>query len=464
MPDTTHFDAVVIGSGQGGVPLAMDLAAKGKHTAIIESRYVGGSCVNYGCTPTKTMVASARVAHVVSRAGEYGVRVDPSSVDMTTVRRRKREIVESFRGGSERRIEDTEYLQLIRGEASFAGPHELHVRGANGTTNITARQIFINTGTRASIPPVSGISDVPFLTNETIMELDAVPEHLVAIGGGYVGVEFGQMFRRFGSKVTILQRSSRLLPREDEDVAEEVLSILQDDGIEVLLNAEASATKQLPNGRIELTMDVNGESRTIACSHLLVAAGRTPNTDMLSLDAAGVQTGKRGTIGVNDRLETNVEGIWALGDVKGGPAFTHISYDDFRILQRNLFGDKKGNTAGRLVPYTVFMDPQLGRVGMSEKEAREAGYDLRVAKIPMTWVARALETDETRGFMKAVVDTETERILGFAMLGMQGGEIAGAVQIAMMAGLPYTALRDAPFAHPTLVESLNSLFSSFQGS
>lgn len=461
MPDANHFDAAVIGSGQGGVPLAMALAGHGKSTAIIESRHVGGSCINYGCTPTKTMVAGARVAHVVSRAAQYGVQVQAGSVDMRTVRRRKREIVASFRSGSESRIEDAEHLQLIRGEASFAGAHELHVRGSNGTTEITADQIFINTGTRPNVPPIDGIREVPFLTNETIMELDVVPEHLIAIGGGYIGVEFGQMFRRFGSRVTILQRNSRLLPREDDDVTDEVLAILQDDGIDVLVNAEASAARQLPDGGIELTIDADGESRTITGSHLLVAAGRTPNTDMLNLQAAGVRIGGRGTIPVNERLETNVPHIWALGDVKGGPAFTHISYDDSRILERNLFGDGKGSTAGRLVSYTVFMDPQLGRVGMSEREAREAGYDIRVAKIPMTWVARALETDETRGLMKAVVDSGTDRILGFAMLGMQGGEIAGAVQIAMMAGLPYTALRDAPFAHPTLVESLNNLFSSF---
>jgi pyruvate/2-oxoglutarate dehydrogenase complex dihydrolipoamide dehydrogenase (E3) component len=455
------YDAVVIGSGQGGVPLAMALAGAGHKTALVESRAVGGTCINYGCTPTKTMVASARTAHVVSRAAEYGVNVTPGSVDLKTIRDRKRQIVGDFRGGSEKRIEDAENLELIRGEASFAGPKRLSVATGNAEREISADRIFINTGTRPFVPPIDGIDTVPYLNNESIMELDSVPEHLVVIGGGYIGLEFGQMFRRFGSRVTILQRSGQLLPREDEDVAAEVKSVVEAEGVEVLLNAKTR--KVQGSGRsIELSVDVDGKERTISGSHLLVATGRTPNTDMLNLEAAGVKSDKRGNIVVNDRLETGVEGIWALGDVKGGPAFTHISYDDFRVLQRNLSGDGKGSIKGRLVPYTVFIDPQLGRVGLSEKEAREAGHTIRVGKMPMTWVARALETNETRGWIKAVVDTKSEKILGFAMLGMQGGEIAGAIQIAMMAGLPYTALRDAPFSHPTLMEALNNLFASLE--
>ncbi len=439
----------------------MALAAEGKRTALVESRAVGGTCINYGCTPTKTMVASARTAYVVSRAAEYGVDVKPGSVDLKTIRDRKRRIVGDFRGGSEKRIEDAENLDLIRGEASFAGPKRLKVSIGDATREISAERIFINTGTRPFIPPIPGVQDVPYLNNESIMELDSVPEHLVVIGGGYIGLEFGQMFRRFGSRVTILQRSGRLLPREDEDVAAEVKSILEAEGVEVLLNAETKKVRG-SGGSIELSVDVDGRERAVSGSHLLVATGRTPNTDMLNLEAAGVKSDKRGNIVVNDRLETGVEGIWALGDVKGGPAFTHISYDDFRVLQRNLSGDGKGSIEGRLVAYTVFIDPQLGRVGLSETEAREAGYTIRVGKMPMTWVARALETDETQGLIKAVVDAKSEKILGFAMLGMQGGEIAGAIQIAMMAGLPYTALRDAPFSHPTLMEALNNLFANLE--
>ena len=457
------FDAIVVGAGQGGSPLAMSLAGRGLETALVEARHVGGTCVNYGCTPTKTMVASARSAYAVSRAGDYGVGATPGPVDMEVVRRRKREIVSSFRGGSERAVENTDHLELIRGEASFTGPKTLKVTGASGERTVTAERIFLNTGTRPNVPPIPGIEDVPYLNNETVMELDTVPEHLLVIGGGYIGIEFGQMFRRFGSRVTILQRSGQILPREDEDVAAEVVSILEDDGVEVLTGVQTKAVARSADGGVQLTAEIGDEEHTFAGSHLLLAAGRKPNTDMLDLGAAGIETDKRGNIVVNDRLETGAEGVWALGDVKGGPAFTHISYDDFRIIDRNLYGDGQARIAGRLVPYTVFMDPQLGRVGMSEKEARAAGYEVRVAKIPMTWVARALETDETHGLMKAVVDGKTDRILGFTMLGMQGGEIAGAVQVVMMADLPYTLLRDGAFAHPTLMESLNNLFVSFEG-
>ncbi|NBB90816.1 MAG: FAD-dependent oxidoreductase [Spirochaetes bacterium] len=456
------YDAIVVGAGQGGFPLAMKLAGQGKHTALVEARHVGGTCVNYGCTPTKTMVASARAAYMVGRAAEYGVGVNAAGVDMETVRRRKRQIVSDFRGGSERAVENTENLELVRGTASFTGPKTLKVSGESGEREITAGQIFINTGTSPNVPPISGIEGVPYLNNESIMELDQVPDHLIVIGGGYIGVEFGQMFRRFGSKVTILQRGPRMLPREDEDVAAEVLSILTEDGIEVVTGAQTKSVANSGSG-VELSVEVNGEPRTISGSHLLLAAGRKSNTDMLNPAAAGVETDKRGTIQVNDRLETGVEGIWAMGDVKGGPAFTHISYDDFRVIDRNLSGDGKGTIDGRLVAYTVFMDPQLGRVGMSEQAARDAGYNVRVAKIPMTWVARALESDETRGLMKAVVEKDTDLILGFTMLGMQGGEIAGAVQVVIDAGLPYTVLRDGAFAHPTLMESLNNLFANFEG-
>jgi pyruvate/2-oxoglutarate dehydrogenase complex dihydrolipoamide dehydrogenase (E3) component len=459
-----HFDAVVIGSGQGGTPLAMTLAGRGEKTALIESRNVAGTCVNYGCTPTKTMVASARSAYAVSRAREYGVGATPGPVDMTVVRDRKRKIVSEFRGGSEKAVTNTENLELIRGEASFTGPKALRVtlNDPGAERLVTADRIFINTGTRANVPPIPGLTEAPYLTNESIMELDAVPEHLIIIGGGYIGLEFGQMFRRFGSQVTILQRGPRLLPREDEDIAAEVAGILKDDGITVLTGAQTSAVTVQQGNSMAVSVTVDGEERSISGTHLLVAAGRKPNTDMLNLEAAGIDTDKRGSIVVNDRLETSAADVWALGDVKGGPAFTHISYDDFRIVDRNISGDGAGSIAERIVPYTVFIDPQLGRVGMSETEARDAGYRVRIAAIPMTWVARALETDESRGLMKAVVDADTDKILGFAMLGMQGGEIAGAVQIVMTAGLPYTVLRDGAFAHPTLMESLNNLFVSWR--
>jgi pyruvate/2-oxoglutarate dehydrogenase complex dihydrolipoamide dehydrogenase (E3) component len=293
------------------------------------------------------------------------------------------------------------------------------------------------------------------------MELDAVPEHLLVIGGGYIGLEFGQLFRRFGSRVTVVQRGPRLLAREDDDVADEVAKILRQDGIEVLLDSEAPRVARAADGAIALTVrSKSGDERVISGSHLLLAAGRTPNTDTLNLQAAGVQADKHGFIGANEYLETNVPGIYVLGDIKGGPAFTHISYDDFRIIRANLIEGREATTKNRMVPYTVFIDPQLGRIGLTEAEARQQGRDIRVAKLPMSNVARALEVDETRGFMKAIVDAGSERILGAAVLGIEGGEIMAALQIAMMGKLPYTMLRDGTFAHPTLAEALNNLFTT----
>ena len=454
------YDAIVIGAGQAGGPLATALARAGRRTALVEKEHVGGTCVNEGCTPTKTMVASARVAYLARRAADYGVGVGPVTVDMIKVRQRKRDIVESFRGGSQRRIESTEGVDLLFGAASFSGPKTLDVRLGDGATRqIAADLIFVNAGARPSVPKMDGIESIPYLNSTTIMELDAGPEHLLVIGGGYIGLEFGQMFRRFGSRVTIVQRGPRLLAREDDDVADEVAKILREDGVEVLLETEAPRVERSGDGAIALTVrDKSGAERTIAGSHLLIAAGRASNADTLNLAATGVQTDRHGFIVANERLETNVPGIYALGDVKGGPAFTHISYDDFRIIRANLIEGGQATTRDRLVPYTVFIDPQLGRVGLSEAEARERGRAIRVAKLPMEYVARALETDETRGFMKAIIDADSRQILGAAVLGIEGGEIMAALQIAMMGKLPYTALRDGVFAHPTLAESLNNLF------
>ncbi len=459
-----HYDAVVIGSGQGGNPLAGALADSGRKTAVIEREHVGGTCVNEGCTPTKTMVASAKVAYLDRRSADYGVQNGPVSVDMMEVRRRKRDIVESFRAGSEQRLEYTENLDLLRGEARFTGPKELEVRlGGGETVQLTAENVFINVGARPGGAPVDGLDAVPTLDSTTVMELEEVPQRLLVLGGGYVGLEFAQMFRRFGSEVTVVQRGPQLLSREDADVAEAVAEILRQDGIEVLLRTEAQSVRQDESGGIQLTVSGPDGERALSGSHLLVAAGRPPNTDLLNLEAAGVETDERGQVKVNERLETNVEGVYALGDVKGGPAFTHVSYDDYRIIEANLLNGGDASIADRLVPYTVFIDPQLGRVGLSETEARERGHDIRVAKMPMSYVARALETDESRGMMKAVVDAGTGEILGCAVLGIEGGEIMAMIQIAMMGKLPYTALRDGMFAHPTLAESLNSLFATVEG-
>src|SRR5712692_4020111 len=463
MTQIRYYDAIVIGAGQAGGPLSTELARAGWKTALIEREHVGGTCINEGCTPTKTMVASARVAYLARRGADYGVQTGPVTVDMTKVRQRKRDIVNSFRNGSQRRIESTKGVDLLMGEARFTGPKTLEVRLKSGETQqLTAGTIFLNAGDRPAKPALSGIENVSTLDSTSIMELDTVPEHLLVVGGGYVGLEFGQMFRRFGSRVTIIQRGAYLLTREDADVAGEVANILREDGIEVLLETRPVRVEQSSAGNISLTVQTPAGERTLTGSHLLVATGRVPNTDWLNLDAAGIQVDKRGFIQVNERLETNVPGIYALGDIKGGPAFTHISYDDFRIIRTNLL--EKGNASihGRLVPYTVFIDPQLGRVGLSETEARAQGRNIRVAKMPMNYVARALEVDESRGFMKAVVDADTGQILGAAILGIEGGEIMAMLEVAMMGKVPYTVLRDAVFAHPTLAESLNNLFTALE--
>ena len=458
MADAKHYDAVVIGSGQAGGPLSTTLASAEWKTALVEREHVGGSCVNEGCTPTKTVVASARVAHLARRGADYGVKTGPVSIDLTKVRQRKRDIVDMFRGGSQRGIEETDGVDLIIGEGSFTGPKSIAVRTTDGgRLALTADKIFLNTGTRASKPAIEGLDKIPTLDNRSIMELDSAPEHLLVLGGGYIGLEFGQMFRRFGSRVTIAQSGKQLLAREDPDVAEEVTKILREDGIEVLLNATTSRAAQ-GDGKIQLQVRTPDGEQTLEGTRLLAATGRVPNSDMLNLAAAGIEVDDRGFIKTNAKLETNVEGIYALGDVKGGPAFTHISYDDFRILRTNLLQGGDLSTEGRLVPYTAFIDPQLRRVGLSEREANGQKRKIRVGKLEMTSVARALETDETRGFMKAIVDADTNQILGAAILGIEGGEVMSVIQMAMMGKVPYTAIRDAAFAHPTLAESLNNLF------
>lgn len=462
MAETRQYDAIMIGSGQGAGPLSTALVAAGRKTALIERQYVGGTCINYGCTPTKTMVASAREAYLARRSADYGVHDGPVSVDMAEVRQRKRDIVETFRAGSEQAIRGGK-VDLLFGEASFTGPHALQVRMHSGEVlELTADIIVIDTGTSPSTPPIEGLKDVPSLDSTTIMELDRVPEHLLVLGGGYVGLEFGQMFRRFGSRVTIVQDLPQLLGREDQDIAEAVADILREDGIEILLKSKVTRVEQA-DGAIKLSVETEGGTREVEGSHLLVAAGRAPNTKPLQLDAAGVETDQRGYIQVNDRLETNVSGIWAIGEVAGTPPFTHMAYDDFRILRDNMLHNGNRTKEGRLVPYTVFIDPQLGRVGLGEDEARQQGRRIKVAKMPMSSVARAIETDETRGMMKAVVDAESGEILGCAVLGMEGGEIMAMFEIAMMGKLTYERLREGIFAHPTLAESVNSLFSHFEG-
>lgn len=462
MTPPTRYDAIVIGSGQAGTPLCQALANAGMRTAIVEREHVGGTCVNEGCTPTKTMVASGRVAYLARRGADYGVQTGSITIDMKRVRERKRAIVDSFRNGSQGRIEKTANLELIFGEARFTGPKLVEVLGKDGSKReMAADKFFINAGCRPSVPKLDGLTSIPYLNSTSIMELDAVPEHLLVLGGGYIGLEFGQMFRRFGSRVTIVQSAGQLLGREDTDVASAVLEIVKEDGVDVFLNAKATRVSRA-GGKIQLSIQTGEGTKAVEGSHLLVAAGRIPNTDTLNVAAAGIQTDAKGFIKVNEKLETSAKSIYALGDIKGGPSFTHISYDDFRIIRTNVIEKGTASTTGRLVPYTVFIDPQLGRVGMTETEAREQKRSIRVAKMPMNYVARALEMDESRGFMKVIVDADSGQMLGAAILGVEGGEVMSQVQLAMMGKLPYTALRDGIFAHPTLSEALNNLFFHFE--
>jgi pyruvate/2-oxoglutarate dehydrogenase complex dihydrolipoamide dehydrogenase (E3) component len=458
MPE--HYDALLIGSGQAAGPLATALTGAGWKVALVEQEHVGGTCINEGCTPTKTMVASGRVAYLARRAADYGVQTGPISIDMAKIRQRKRDIVDSFRNGSQRRIEEGK-VELIFGQASFTGPNAVEIKTTGGEIRqVAAGKIFINAGARPSNPAVAGLENLPTLDSTSIMELDQVPDHLLILGGGYVGLEFGQLFHRLGSRVTIVQRGKQLLPREDPDVAAEITKILQEDGLDIRLETAAVSARSAGEGRIGLTVRGPAGEQELVGSHLLQAAGRTPNSDTLNLPAAGIETDRHGFIKVNERLETNLAGVYALGDIKGGPAFTHISYDDFRIVRENLLQDgRQASTKDRLVPYTVFTDPQLGRVGLSEKEAREQGLDIQVYKMPMSYVARALEVDESRGLMKAIVDAGSGQILGGVILGLEGGELMAALEIAMLGHLPYTTLRDAIFAHPTLAEAFNNLFS-----
>jgi pyruvate/2-oxoglutarate dehydrogenase complex dihydrolipoamide dehydrogenase (E3) component len=453
-----RFDAIILGTGQAGKPLALDLGAAGRHTAVVEREHVGGTCINVGCTPTKTMAASARIAYLARRAGDYGIHCGPIHVDLAEVRKRKQAIVDDFRNGSQSRLEKADNVELIFGEASFTAPKVVEVTlKEGGTRTLTADTIFINTGGRPARPAIPGLDSVRSLDSTSIMELDAVPEHLLVLGGGYIGLEFGQMFRRFGSAVTVVQHGKQLLAREDPDVAEEVRKLLEEDGIDILLETDAVGIHKVGNV-VGLQLRGPAGERMVSGSHLLLGVGRVPNSDKLNLAAAGVKVDAHGFIPVNDRLETNVPGIYALGDVKGGPAFTHISYDDYRIIRNNLLRGGKSTTRDRLVPYSVYIDPQLGRIGLTEQEARKQGRKIHVAKIPMTWVARALETAETRGFIKAIVDTESKQILGAAVLAVEGGEIMSMLEIAMMGKLPYTALEDGIFAHPAWSEGLNTLF------
>jgi len=459
-----QYDVLILGSGQAGNPLSSDFVKAGKRVALIERAEVAGTCINYGCTPTKTMVASAQRAWQAHHAPELGIELGAVRVNIEQVRARKRKIVEQFRRSNEERFASGQ-PELVRGEARFVAPKEIAVAlRSGGERRMTAETIVINTGDHPTVPKLEGLSDAPFLDNVSLMELGAVPKHLLILGGGYEAVEFGQMFRRFGSEVSLIERGKHVLSREDADISEAIEAVLREDGLTIETGAKAV---RVESGQGLVTVHLES-GKSISGSHLFVAVGRSPNTKELNLEAAGVQTDGNGYIKVDDELRTNVPGIYAVGDVKGGPAFTHVSYDDYRILRDNLIlntvsgGKGKRKTSDRTTVYVVYMDPQLGRVGMTEAEARKSGRKIKVARMPVTSIARATETGETRGVLKAVVDAGTEEILGAAILAPEGGELMSMIELAMMGKLRYSMLQDAVFAHPAYAESLNTLWGHFE--
>lgn len=458
MSKQENYDAIIIGSGQGGNPLAHKLADRDWSVALIEREHLGGSCINYGCTPTKTMLASARAAHVARRGGDFGVQTGEVVVDLKQVVARKERMVRKWRMGQQKQVDKRPSLDLYRGEGRFVGPRTVAVNDVE----LRGEHIFINTGARARMLDLPGVEEVDILTNRSIMELQQVPGHLLVLGGGPIGLEFGQMFRRFGSQVTIVEHGDQIAPREDEDVAQSLQEALEGEGITFHLGAQATAVRRADGGPAITVEDGQGRVQEIAGTHLLLAVGRVPNTEALNLQAAGVETDEDGHVRVNERLETTAPGVWALGDVKGGPAFTHISYDDHLIVYDNLVHGASRTIEGRIVPYAIFTDPELGRVGLTEKEAREAGYRLKMGSIPMAWVARATERGERSGLMKIVVEAGTDRVLGAAILSIAGAELVQTLRVLMLAGAPWTLLQREIFIHPTLTEGFFALMDNVE--
>jgi pyruvate/2-oxoglutarate dehydrogenase complex dihydrolipoamide dehydrogenase (E3) component len=455
---TEHFDAIVIGTGQAGPPLAVRLAQSGRKTAILERRRFGGTCVNTGCIPTKTLIASARAAHVARHAAEFGVAIDGRiRVDMPHVKARKDKIVAESTGNVEKWLRGTPNITVIEGHGRFDSAHDVRV----GDRLLSAPQIFINTGGRPSVPALGGLSGVDYLTSTGMMGVDFLPEHLIVIGGSYVGLEFAQMYRRFGSRVTVVEMAARLIAREDEAVSEAVKSILEGEGIAIRLNAKCLSAERRADG-VAVTISCDEEPREIAGSHLLLAVGRVPNTDDLGLDRAGVSIDARGFIPVDDQLATNVPGVFALGDVNGRGAFTHTSYNDFEIVAANLLDGGSRRVSDRFAVYALFTDPPLARAGMTEREARASDRPVLVGRRPMTRVGRARERGETQGFMQVLVDKETRKILGAALLGIEADEAVHCIIDVMNAGAPFTAIRRAVHIHPTVSELIPTLLGELQ--
>jgi pyruvate/2-oxoglutarate dehydrogenase complex dihydrolipoamide dehydrogenase (E3) component len=457
MPDKDHFEFLIIGSGEAGKYLAWTMAKAGRRTAVVERGLIGGACPNIACLPSKNIIHSAKVAELTRRAAEFGIATGPVRIDMSGVRARKRQMVDGLVNLHLDRYKASG-ADLILGEARFVAPRTVEVKMQNGTVGIlSGDRVFLNVGTHAAIPDVPGLKAARPLTHIEALELDRVPEHLVVLGGGFVGLELAQAMRRFGSRVTVLERETQLAGREDGDVAEEILRLFREDGIEVLLGTDLIQVEGLSGQRIKARLRNSQGERTVEASDFLVAAGRVPNTQGLGLENTGVELDDRGYIRVNDRLQTTAPGIWAMGECAGSPQFTHVSFDDFRIVHDNLTGGNR-TTRGRLVPFCLFTDPEFARVGLSESEARKLAIPYRLARIPMAAVLRTRTLSETRGFMKALISEDTDEILGFTAFGTQAGELMAIVQTAMLAKLPYTALRDAVLTHPTMAEGLTSLF------
>ena len=452
-----NFDAIFIGAGQSGPFLAVRFAERGLKVALIEREHLGGTCVNDGCVPTKTLVASARVAHVAREAGRFGVQVGDVSVDMRAVKARKDAVVNQSVAGLTDWLGGLETLTSIRGEARFIGPNAVRV----GDDELSAPKIFINVGGRPSVPDWPGIHDLPYLTNTSMMAIDFLPEHLVIVGGSYIGLEFAQMYRRFGSLVTVIEAGPRLIAREDQEVSDAVRAMLEGEGVAIHVNANNLAMSR-DGDQARVAFDADDVAQSVTGSHLLLAVGRHPNTDGLGLDVAGIATDARGFIVVDDELRTNVRGVWALGDVNGKGAFTHTSYNDFEIVAANLLGGGTRRVSDRISAYALYTDPPLGRIGMSEVEVRASGRAALVASFPMARVGRARERGETTGFMKVLVDAQTERILGAALFGIEADEVVQTLLLAMAADLPYTRITQTMFIHPTVTELLPSLFAALK--
>jgi pyruvate/2-oxoglutarate dehydrogenase complex dihydrolipoamide dehydrogenase (E3) component len=453
------YDLLILGSGAGSKLLAWTFAGRGQRVAVVERKYVGGSCPNIACLPSKNVIHTAQVAHNVRHSEEFGISIDRFQIEMPAVRDRKRKMVQGL-VDTHLALYEQSGADLIMASGKFVGPKVLEVTLPDGTRRLlTGKNVVIGTGTHALIENIPGLASAQPLTHVEALELDIVPEHLIVLGAGYVGLEFAQAMRRFGSKVTVIDRNHRVIHKEDDDVTEGLQNLLDDEGIELVLGAKIKSVSGVSGQSVRVTVEQNGRERLLDGSHLLVASGRVPNTKGIGLELAGVELTKNGYIKVNERLETTAPGVWAVGEVAGSPQFTHISEDDFRVVRDNMLGVQRVTT-GRQVPFCLFTDPEFARIGMTEKEAKEKGLAYRLFKVSMTHVLRARSLMETRGFLKCLVERDSDTILGFAAFGVGAGEIMACVQVAMLGGLPHTALREAVLAHPTIPEGLVALFSS----